>query len=222
MSDSTAPGRRTFTKLLFALLFIVPILLLVKLAVEAKDRDPLSGTLDVQILQWIHGFATPTLTQLVVHITNFGGPIAIVGITAITAAILFFRNKRRAMTLLLIGVGGAGIINQLLKLSFQRIRPSLWAPVITEHSFSFPSGHAMMSSALVFSLILLVWETKWRWYAVVIGLLYTLFIGFTRLYLGVHYPTDVLAGWLFSFVWLLTVRTILSRRQLRAAGQELA
>lgn len=222
MSAPATLRNKTYGRLATALLFLIPVVTFIKIAVETRDRDPLSGSLDVRILQAIHTISTPSLDRLIVHVTNFGGVAAIIFATLIAAVILFIVHKRRAMAILLIGVGGAAIINALLKMSFQRIRPSLWVPIITEKSYSFPSGHAMLSSALALSVILILWKTRWRWIAVTAGTIYIVIIGFSRLYLGVHYPSDVAAGWLVSFVWLLTVKTILTRRQLRAASKEIA
>ena len=106
------------------------------------------------------------------------------------------------------GVGGAALLNMVLKLIFERPRPDLWEQLIIETSFSFPSGHAMASSALAFSVIAIAWNTRFRWYAVGVGVLFMLVIGFSRLYLGVHYPTDVLAGWFVSGAWVLLVALV--------------
>lgn len=222
MSAPATLRNKTNSRLATALLFLIPVVTFIKIALETRDHAPLSESLDVRILQAIHTISTPSLDRLLVHATNFGGVAAIIFATLIAAVILFIIHKRRAMAILLSGVGGAAIINALLKMSFQRTRPSLWVPIITEKSYSFPSGHAMLSSALALSVILILWETRWRWIAVTAGTIYIVIIGFSRLYLGVHYPSDVAAGWLVSFVWLLTVKTILTKRQLRAAGPELA
>jgi membrane-associated phospholipid phosphatase len=125
----------------------------------------------------------------------------------------YLRQHRGAAYTLAAGVGGAAILNAVLKLSFQRVRPSLWIPIVHESSFSFPSGHAMASSALALTIMVLVWPTRWRWPAIVLGAAYIVLIGFTRVYLGVHYPSDVIGGWAVSFVWIMTMRAIISRRR---------
>ena len=205
-----------------ALGFIVPILFFTSLAVATRDQASQVSSLDVQILKTIHTISSPTLDRAMVHVTNFGGVEVIIGATLVAALILYLLHKRKAVAILLIGVGGTAIINTALKLSFHRMRPSLWTPIITEKSFSFPSGHAMMSSALALSTVLLLWPTRWRWAAITIGALYVVAIGFSRLYLGVHYPTDILAGWTVSFIWILTVYAVITGHQHRTAASKTA
>ena len=84
---------------------------------------------------------------------------------------------------------------------------------MTENGYSFHSGHAMASMALSASVIFLLWKTKYRLLAIIIGALYILTIGLTRMYLGEHYPSDILAGWLISLAWVVLVAFIL-RKQL--------
>jgi undecaprenyl-diphosphatase len=94
-------------------------------------------------------------------------------------------------------------LNLLLKELFGRDRPTLWETLVTEHGFSFPSGHAMASSALGFSIMVTLWNTRFRVPACIVAGFYIVLVGFSRLYLGVHYPTDVLAGWVLSGTWVI-------------------
>jgi undecaprenyl-diphosphatase len=68
----------------------------------------------------------------------------------------------------------------------------------------------MASSALAFSLIVIFWRTRWRWWIIAAGVLYMVTIGFTRLYLGVHYPTDIIGGWVVSMGWVAIVAAVIS------------
>lgn len=118
---------------------------------------------------------------------------------------LFKKNWKRALEIAAIGIGGF-LINYFMKLSFQRTRPP--HPLIERlENFSFPSGHA--TSAFIFYGLLayLVWKTDLpKVYKYSIGstlILFSLLIGFSRIYLRVHYPSDVLAGFCIGFAWLL-------------------
>ncbi len=98
------------------------------------------------------------------------------------------------------------ILNQGLKLLFQRPRPELWPPLITEHTYSFPSGHALQGTVLYGASSYLLANRFPRWANWLYGgaILLVGAIGLSRLYLGVHWPLDVLAGWTVGFLWLIT------------------
>lgn len=173
------------------------------LAEEVQEGETLF--FDEAILTAINSTSNPFWDTFFSIVTQIGGVIGVLAVTSGIAALLILRKKYIKTILLVAGVGGAAIINMVLKLIFERTRPDLWDQLVVESSFSFPSGHAMASSALAFSVIAILVNTKYKWYAVVLGALFTLLIGFSRLYLGVHYPTDILAGWFVSAVWVLLV-----------------
>lgn len=199
----------TLWRLVLAFVFLViPVLLFVELAEEVREGEAL--LLDEQILQAINGSSSPLLDTLAVGFTQLGGVIGVVVLTVGIAALLWGRNKRRMAALLTLGVGGAVLLNLLLKAIFQRDRPELWERLVTENSYSFPSGHAMASSALAFSIVVICWPTRFRWVGVTLAVAYMLVIGLTRLYLGVHYPSDVIAGWAVSAAWVATMIYVLT------------
>lgn len=185
------------------MLVIAPIFLFVELADEVRDNDTIR--FDESVLQMVNGISSPFLDLFMVGLTQLGGIAGAMTLTAGGATLLWVRRKRQKAVILVAGVSGAAVLNILLKAAFQRDRPELWERIVTEHSFSFPSGHAMGSSALAFSLIVIFWQTRWRWLVVSLAVLYMASIGFTRLYLGVHYPTDVLAGWIVSAAWIVAL-----------------
>jgi undecaprenyl-diphosphatase len=204
-------SKRTWRQLVAAFVFFgVPVFVFVRLAEEVREKDTLA--FDDSVLRAINSISQPWLDALVASVTVLGGVIGVLVLTAGLALLLWSRKAYRALAQVAVGVGGAVVLNALLKLAFQRDRPQLWERIVTENSYSFPSGHAMASSALALSLIVSLWPTKWRWIAVAVGLVYVLAIGFSRLYLGVHYPTDVLAGWAVSTAWVMIVTVVLTRR----------
>lgn len=201
-------GQTTLRRLLLAFIaLIVFVSLFTALADEVLEGDTL--IVDNHILLSIYSHSSPVLNSIILHLTNFGGVMFVIGITAIIAGYYMYRSKWQAFTQIVAGVGGAGLLNVILKLLFERDRPDLWHHLVFESTYSFPSGHAMGSSALAFSVVAILWHTKWRWLALSLASIYVLTIGFTRLYLGVHYPTDVIAGWCVSAAWVIAVATIL-------------
>ena len=205
-SSQTFKGfsRQTLTRLGVAFsVLLLPVFVFVELADEVREGETLP--FDQKVLRAINIHASPTLDVLAVTVTQLGGLIGTSVLTLGIAVLLWGRRMRRMATLLITGVAGAAALNLLLKAVFQRDRPHLWERLVTENSHSFPSGHAMASSALAFSLIVIYWPTRWRWPVVFAAGIYVVVIGLTRLYLGVHYPTDILAGWAVSAAWIATM-----------------
>ncbi|WP_027500967.1 phosphatase PAP2 family protein [Rhodococcus sp. UNC363MFTsu5.1] len=161
--------------------------------------------IDQSVLDSVVGIRTPWLTDVVVVITNLGGTVASLVVTTVIVLALLARGHRAEALL----VGGAMFTGQLvmslLKLAFGRARPPEPERLVVEVTHSFPSGHAMMSSILVCvvgAVIVRLAGPRWRNPAVFAGLaLWTLAIGLSRVYLGAHWLTDVIAGWLFGAAW---------------------
>jgi Membrane-associated phospholipid phosphatase len=153
--------------------------------------------------------ASPAFDSFFVAFTELGGLIVVPIVTFALFVYLLIKKQYPKALLVSVGVGGAAAIAYILKSVFDRPRPDLWEWLIVETQFSFPSGHAVASSALAFCVVILVWRTKWRTLAIVLGGIYVLAIGVSRLYLGVHYPTDILGGWLLSTAWVALVTSVI-------------
>ena len=110
-----------------------------------------------------------------------------------------------------IALAGSGLLNVAAKHYFGRARPSLWESIAPESTFSFPSGHAMGSMTLAAVLVLLAWPTRWRWWVLGLAAAFVLMVGASRIYLGVHYPSDILAGWAAALAWVMGVYLVLFR-----------
>ena len=190
-------------------LFWIPMLIFVGLANEIKDGDSLPG--DVAILQAIHGLNSPFLDMLARIVTELGGVIIVSLAVAVAVTVLYVKRHRRPAVFLLFSAAGTALLNVVFKLFFQRERPDLWQHLVTEHSYSFPSGHSMISSALAFGVIVLCWQTRYRWLAVAAGGLYFVLVGLSRMYLGVHFPSDVVGGWCVSFLWIAVLTYVFAR-----------
>ncbi len=187
---------------------LVPLVLFGLLAEDVWQREGIGW--DERILLAVHARATPTFDAIMLLFTRIGAPLPMILFVAAILLLLFLRG-RRADGLFLIGaVGGAATLNLLAKILFQRARPALWPSLSPETDYSFPSGHAMGSVAVVVSLVILLWPTRWRWMALMLGALFVAAVGLSRVYLGVHYPSDILAGWSASLAWVTGVRLVRS------------
>jgi undecaprenyl-diphosphatase len=107
------------------------------------------------------------------------------------------------------------LLNVAAKHYFGRARPDLWLSLAPETSFSFPSGHAMGSMTLAAALVALAWHTRWRWPVLVVAIAFALLVGLSRVYLGVHFPSDILAGWTAAVAWTFGTYAVVFRGTLR-------
>jgi membrane-associated phospholipid phosphatase len=191
---------RTSQLVVAFMLFWIPVIIFLSIAGEILERQPI--VLDVQILTWIHAGSTPVLDAFFLFITSLGNAQYMLPITMLVILYLVYKGQRLNALIVTFGVGGAAAANLVLKLLFHRDRPTFWHSLITETGYSFPSGHAMLSSALILCIIALLWKTKWRTVSIVLGTGIVGLISYSRLYLGVHYPTDIVAGWSVSLLWV--------------------
>lgn len=189
--------------------FWIPAALFLVLANEVRGKDPLPG--DVGILTAINTYHSDWLTQTFLVITSLGSALFVAIAIAIATATMWYIGRKTDALFLLFAAGGTAAINITIKLLFERSRPNVFEHLILENGYSFPSGHAMISMSLALAVVILAWRTRYRWTAVITGTLYALLVGFSRLYLGVHYPSDVLAGWCISILWTLTLYHVLAR-----------
>ncbi len=204
------------TRLLVAFgIFTVCMIGFTELAENVLEDETLA--FDEATLRAINEYSSPWLDQFFLIVTDIGGIIASVLLAVFVSGVYIYRKDWSKLIFFASAVGGAVALNTLLKLLFSRARPDLWEQLVVESSFSFPSGHAMASSALAFALIVLLWSTRWRWTALATGAVYVFLVGLSRLYLGVHYPTDVLAGWVMSAAWVTIVWLILEWTRSRYA-----
>lgn len=189
--------------------FIGLAFLFTSLAEEVMETETLA--FDAAVLNQIHQWASPELDSLILFITSLAGGYFIAILTLILAAAFYLRREIYNSVYILLTLGGTLVLNLGLKLFFKRTRPDLWSLLVVEKSYSFPSGHAMISMALALALIVLSFYSRARWAAIVSGILYVLAVGFSRLYLGVHYPTDILGGWIMSAVWVFLATRFMFR-----------
>ncbi len=180
------------------------------LAEDLLTNDPLVRY-DRTIATYLHSLASPPLTTFFLIVTVLGSVEIMAPLGAFVAAILAWRRRWLYLGTWITAVGGSAVLNQLLKGLFARPRPFFEHPLAFETSYSFPSGHAMESfvvyGMLAYFAVLALKSWRART-AIVFGMaLLVLLIGFSRLYLGVHYFSDMVAGYAAGGVWLSTLIT---------------
>jgi membrane-associated phospholipid phosphatase len=176
------------------------------IAEDVVNQDAPLGAIDLDVAEWLHAHATPARTALMFFLTDLGAPATVAAVTSVVAIFLLWRRQRYRLLLLALAVPGGALLNLMIKLLVHRHRPIFDNPIQTLTSYSFPSGHAMGSTVLYGALAaIVVWQIRdWRGRALALAaaaLLVTL-ICFSRMYLGVHYLSDVTAGFLEGVVWL--------------------
>lgn len=183
-----------------SILFVVSLTILSVLAYLVTSGTTLG--VDSSALLWINSHANHTFDSFFLVVTELGGVVVVTTVTLLAFIYFLVKKSYDKATLMALGVGGAAGIGYILKAIFERSRPDLWEWLIVESNFSFPSGHAIGSSALALCLVVVFWKTKWRRYAAIGAITYVVVVSFSRLYLGVHYPSDILGGWLLSATWI--------------------
>lgn len=186
--------------------------LFIEIADEVLEKD--TRTFDERVIRMMRKPGNPSepLEKKWLHeagrdITALGGVTVLSIITAASAGFLLALRKHHAMWLVVGAAVGALVLSSLLKGIIQRDRPSVVPHLSHVQTYSFPSGHSMLSAAVYLTLgVLLARFVKgWRIKAYLIGvaLLLTFLVGVSRVFVGVHYPTDVLAGWTAGGVWAI-------------------
>ena len=165
----------------------------------ARVDRPLSG--------WLAAHREPVLTVVMRALTELGSPVGLAVATAVVCAGTAWRTRSRLPVLLgVLGVSGVGVAVTVVKLVVARCRPPMPYAAITADGYSFPSGHAtgmtvwaLVAGWMISHWIVRSWNTRpavWTAVPVIIG-----GVGFTRIYLGVHYLSDVIAGWVLGAAW---------------------
>ena len=170
------------------------------------------GWFDNAVYNCLYSLKSDTFTNIMKIITALSNPVTIIILTGLSLVGLIWQYKK---SLFLVGtIGGSTLLNVILKNIFRRARPEHYR-FIEETGFSFPSGHAMGSMSFYGFFIILVLNSKLsKTYKYIISIILGLIIfliGISRIYLGVHYPSDIVGGYLISFIWLNIVYELMRK-----------
>ena len=183
-----------------------------------------SRAFDRAVLLYIHQNVPDWLDTQMRLVTALGYYYVVVPLLAVVLFMFYRRGWRLSAVLLVVSTGGSIVLTTVLKGVFRRARPELFDSGYQASFYSFPSGHATVAVGFYGMLtVILAYRLRGpaRWLVSALGVLVVILIGSSRLYLGVHYPTDILAGYLSALLWLVCVGGVyalwLSVRGLRAA-----
>jgi undecaprenyl-diphosphatase len=155
------------------------------------------------------------LVEIGRDVSALGGAVVVVTLSLLVIGCLGMRGQWGRVALIAVTVAGGYLLSTTLKMSFDRVRPDIVPHLSHVHSASFPSGHSMLSSLVYLTMGALLAQASDRRrekiYFVGAAFFLTFMIGLSRVFLGVHYPTDVLAGWSAGTAWALTCWLVASR-----------
>ena len=202
---STGRDRLAALGLVLVLGFVAGVVALLLFAGLADDvTEGQTMAIDTAALVWLRQFQSAAV-DVFARVCSAMGSEALAVIGVVLLVVLGVKRRWGAAVALFVTTLGAQFLNDVLKDVFQRTRPAPVVGIIPSQSFSFPSGHAMVAAAFYGYLAYLSWNLLrgWQRWLAVSGLLILVFlIGLSRLYLGVHYLTDVVAGYIAGFLWV--------------------
>jgi membrane-associated phospholipid phosphatase len=206
MSEPLSPPARLGTQLAIgALLLVLAAWGFGAIAEDVVTGDRLTQQ-DADIAQWLHRHATASMTAAMLIVTDLHSTIAVGCYAAIAGVMLWTKRAWRRLVTIVVCIGGGLLLNVLMKLAFHRARPVFDVPLLTLSSYSFPSGH--VAGSTLFYGLGVAWvfrrTPRWRWrtLAVAGALAMIALVAFSRMYLGVHYLSDVGAAFAEGVAWL--------------------
>jgi undecaprenyl-diphosphatase len=160
-------------------------------------------TWDAPLILAIHQFSRPWL-DTVMRILTQAGEIGAISIALLAAGLFAWKRNYLDTASILISLSGSAALNTLLKFLLKRPRPDLFRPLVVESGFSYPSGHVTASVAVYGFLAVLLWRSHHPGWAI-FSAAWVPVVAISRIYLGVHYPSDTLGALIIASLWLVVV-----------------
>lgn len=195
-----------------ALLFggvLLPLWGFLELADEVHEAEAID--FDQPLLLYAQSIASAPLDRVFLFFSRIGYAWGVVPVDIALVLVLLARRHWRRGLFAAVATGGSALLNMATKRLYSRERPALWDSIAPEATYSFPSGHAMGSMTLALVLVLLAWPTRLRWWVVGAMAVFVPMVGMSRVYLGVHYPSDILAGWAAAALWTIGAWLLIQR-----------
>lgn len=211
--------RRIGRRLIVAFVCIaLPLWLFGELAEDVLEREPFG--FDAPLLAFAHAASAPGADAVFLVLSALGFAWGVVPADIALVLGLSLRRRFREATFAALALGGSALLNLAAKHSFRRDRPEVWHSIAPETTYSFPSAHAMGSATLACILVALAWRTRLRSLSLALGIPFVAGVGLSRVYLGVHYPSDIVAGWTAAVAWTLAVYFAVYRGGRRPWGRQ--
>ncbi|PIC77407.1 phosphatase PAP2 family protein [Sporosarcina sp. P19] len=179
------------------------------------------SSFDEPIIDFVQSAESPGLTSIMKLFTTIGSTTSVVLLAILTLGVLLWKKHRAQAVLFAIVLAGTGILNQVLKFIFKRERPD-FNRLIDIGGYSFPSGHTMMAFSLYTILAYILWRnvknTGGQVVIIILAAMMIVMIAVSRIYLGVHFPSDIVGGVLASSVWLFASIAFYQRFQRQRSG----
>jgi len=202
--DWSRAGRRRWW-LVLVVLVALPLGAFGLLAEDVSSAEGISW--DLSIMRQVLLHHSDHVRHVMSAVTATGGALVVLVLLGATAATLLIARLRGQALFLVSATAACMIVDAVMKLVFQRARPEV-IPHYFIGGYSFPSGHTMNTMGFAVALTIVFWHSRWRWFTAVTSLAWAVSVGVSRVYVGVHFPSDVLGGWtlataVVSIAWLL-------------------
>ena len=202
------PSPRRLAVLFFGI--IIPLLIAGEIAEEVLEQERFA--FEQPLMLWLHQHIAPAFTPVTVALHYVGKTATAVAISLLFAAYYYARRQRSRAVFVLLGTALPTAVMFVSKQFFDRARPEFWPRIIEETNASFPSGHSTFAAALATIFVLVYWHSPHRRLIVAAAVVFTFLMGFSRIILGVHYPTDVLVGWITGTSIVLGLHIVMYHR----------